>query len=569
MKMQEYVDLIREKKEKQGIEWDVTTATLAVYQYMRTPAVSAYYAHLELRRAEDGSPIICEVNSNINSKIKSVGRFDYDDSRIVNETADKISYFMDTKGNAPIEKISFSTNSLRSQMETLRERFLKTDSFSEFSDGFDLNKLDTLERQELFNSKLDFKVKNLLKFASVYNKMKDEDDVNGEKNMTILTMLLSHIDDSYKFANHRHQTIVKPILNMIEKKSDVTEQQEFDALCILAHYDNITTDSYHFDIRNHKEKIEYFKRLSQMPEIKENTVFGVVMNNPDNIINALADKFMFDELKTLALIQTRLAIKAPTIEEMIESKPVINEIYQEAIKRDPMLLSSFEERFQHIHIKDNEFDLSGEKSLSFSTLMDGVGLYGEDNKHHYLTIQPEIIVFPMGSNLIINDQPYERFYGHDGIGPYYVGFAIETKLTNEVSSLVFNKIFISKNLDDDHVKKLFENMFENCMIRKIALVIEDMNFKTVIGERNFDIFKGLQEKYKGIVPTIVCNTDMYKYKALLNSDLNYNEVIVMEDKFKTLKPSKNETRLLISDYSDCIDSFVNEKANTKKITPKL
>lgn len=571
MKMQEYVDLIRELNKKNGVEWDKTTSILAVYQYMRSPAVSEYYSGFELRKAEDGTPIICEIDHKRNGNVKSVGRFDYDGSKMANEHAEHISYFMNDNGYKPGEKIVFPTNSLKSQMEFIRERFLNSNSFDEFSNGFNLEDFEEFEYDKdlIYDSKLDFKIKNFLKFASVYNKLKDVDiNENPDKNMIIFTMLLSNIDNCYKFANHRHQTILRPILNIFEKR-ELTDQQRFDSYMILANYDQLTTDSHYFEVRKDSEKAVHFERLSKMPEIKDNTVFGVVMNNPDDIINKLADTFMFDEIKTLALLQTRLAIKTPTLEEMIEARPLVNEVYQEAMKRDPMMtIVDMDERFQHIHIKDSEFDLNGELSLSFSTLMDGVGLYGESNKHHYLTRHPEIVVFPRSSNVIMNDQPFERFYGHDGIGPHYVGLARQSNLTTETGALVMEKLFISKNLDRKHVEKLFENLFEECMIKKIAFVMEDTTFHNVVGERNFSIFNEVKEKYSGIVPTYLMNNDLGKYRAYLNSDLSYSDVLQIENKFKQLQTQKGEQKLYSNDYYECIEKFQNEKPTNKKSAPK-
>lgn len=571
MKIQKYVDLIRELNEKNGVEWDKTTSILAVYQYMRSPAFSEYYSGFELRRAEDGTPIICEIDHKKNGNVASVGRFDYDGSKIVNEEAEKISYFMDNNGYKPGEKILFPTNSLRSQMEVIREKFLNSNSFNEFSTGFDLDDFKEFEydKDSFFDSKLDFKIKNFLKFASVYNKLKDANiNENPDKNMIIFTMLLSNIDNCYKFANHRHQTILRPILNIFEKV-DLTDQQRFDSYMILANYDQITTDSHHFEIRSNKEKAAHFKQMAETPQIRDNTVFGIVMNNPDDMINKLADAFMFDEIKTLALIQTRLAIKAPTLEEMIESRPLVNEVYQEAIKRDPMMtIIDMDDRFQHIYIKDSDFDLGSEESLSFSTLMDGVGLYGEDNKHHYLIRHPEIIVYPRGTNMIMNDQPFERFYGHDGIGPHYVGFSRKSNLSDETGSFVIEKLFVSKKLDRKHVEKLFENIFEECLVKKIALVIEDHTFHNVIGERNFSIFKEFQEKYLGKVPTVLLHTDSSKHQAFRKSDLKYDEILKVEEIFRKLNPTV-ESRLISNDYYNCIKAFNKKNRVNKKLKPKL
>ena len=308
--------------------------------------------------------------------------------------------------------------------------------------------------------------------------------------------------------------------------------------------------------------------MAQTPGIKDNTVFGVVMNNPNDVINKLADTFVFEDLKALALMQTRLAIKSPTLEEMLEARPIVDEIYQEAVRRHPMLEQPMADRFQHVVLKDSEYDLKGQNRISFSTVMDNVELYGEDNKNYYLTLQPEIIVYPMGSNVIMNDQPYERRYGHDGIGPYYVAFAMERALTSEVNALYVEKVFVSKNLEDNYVQEMFENLFQDCMVRKIALVFEEPNFHNVIGSRNTQIFNELKDKYTGIVPCIMCNTELPQLRSLLKTDLKYQEILSVQEKIKALSTDNGGQKIMSSDYFDQIDKVQNERTTDKKITTK-
>lgn len=355
----------------------------------------------------------------------------------------------------------------------------------------------------------------------------------------------------------------------MDNNQNLTEHTIFDNLYTLANYDKIMPDSYYFDIRDVEEKITYYKKMAQMPGIKENTLFGVVVNNPDDVINKIADTFMFEELKSLALMQTRLAIKSPTLEEMLQSRPIVDEIYQEAVRRHPMLEQPMADRFKHLIVKDSEFDLAGESKISFSTLMDNIELYGEDNKHYYLTLQPEIIAYPRGVNYIMNDQPYERRYGHDGIGPYYVAFSTERALTSEVNALYVEKVFVSRNLEDNYVKEMFENLFQDCMVRKIALVFEEPNFHNVVGSRNMQIFNELKDKYTGIVPCITCNTELSQLRTLLKSDLKHHEILSVQEKFKALASEHGDTKLGPSECFDQIDKVQNERIIDKKNHNKM
>lgn len=565
MKIQEYVDLIKEINKKNGVEWDVTTSTLAIYKLLKSPAVANYYNNLELRRDDNGALIICECDKFSKVNAKSVGRFVYD--VIDTDSLSVISYQMNLTGSKPKENVRPSTNGLRVEMLKIRERFLNSNSFAEFIDGFDLNNPDRFNKELIADSKLDFKVKKLIKFAGFCDTVKN--DPNYDDNHAKIEMLMSIVDDTYKVSNHRSQSLVQPILNIMEKKDDMNNHTVFYDLYKLASYDKLITDSYYFDIREDSEKIIYYKKIAQMPEVKENTLFGVVMNNPNDIINKIADTFMFNDLKSLALMQTRLAIKAPTLEEMLESRPIVDEIYQEAVRRQPNLEQSMSDRFEHVTIKDSEFDLGGESKMSFSTLMDNLQLYGESNKHYYLTIQPEILAYPMGVNYIMNDQPYERRYGHDGIGPYYVSFSVERSITSEVNALYVEKIFVAKSLEENYIKEMFENLFQECMVRKIALVMEEPNFHNVIGARNMKIFNDIKDKYTGIVPCITCNTEMSQLKSLLKSDLTYKEILSVQEKFKSLASENGSNYLTPSECFDQTDKVQNERIIDRKNHNKI
>lgn len=559
MRIQEYVDLIREITAKNGVEWDKITDTLAVFKYLQSPAISHYYNDIEMKRSHNGNPIICEMTKH--GAVVAIGDFKYDDGRVEPENQPESMVFkMSTYGVKPRSDESFMTNELRSQMVSLRERFLNSNNFAEFSKDFSIADINNYEALE---DKLDFKIRKLLRVASVYNEHKKEDHSWFKK--TILENLLSVIDDTYKFANHRHQTLVMPILNMITKEKTLSDEDAFYDLYTIAAYDEVIADNHYFDVRPYKEKIEYYLQAAKMQEIKDNTVLGIVVNNPDDIINKLADTFMFDELKTLALIQTRLAIKATTLEEMIESRPVIAEIYEEAVRRNPMLETHIDDRLEHIRINDKYYDLKGEKSISFTHLMDSVELYTKESSDHYLTIQPEIIIFPRGTDQIKNEQLTERFIGHDGVGPYYVVFAYEAPLTIEVNSLVFDNFYISKNLDNKHVKQLFINMFDECMVRQLPLVIENYNFQNNLGDDRLKIFEEVTEQYKGIVPTIITPLGLNKYKALMETELTYSQIVAME-------PKLDELVMKISSLPT-FRTFIEEQSKglpeIKKIIPKL
>jgi len=559
MRMQEYVDLIKEITEKQGVEWDNTTATLAVYQYLNSPAISNYYNNLKMKRSYDGHPVICEMS--YHGAVMSMGFFKYDGARVKPDThVEKISYNIETYGPKPRSEDMFITNKVKEQMQLIRERFLNANSFAEFSEGFKISDFNNYEELE---DKFDFKIRKLLHFASTYNEYKNDESDYTKR--ILVENVLSIIDDTYKFANHRHQNLIVPIVNMITKEKTFTDEEMFNQLYIIGAYDEVMSDNYYFDIRPVNEKIEHYHQLAKMPEIKDNTVLGVVMNNPDDIINKLADTFMFDELKTLALIQTRLAIKATTLEEMIEARPIISDIYQEAVRRSPMLETDIDARFEHIRINDKYYDLKGEKSISFSHLMDSVGLYPEHNSDYYLTIQPEIIVFPRGTSEISNEQGTERFIGHDGVGPYYVLFAYEAPLTLEVNSLVFDEFNISKHLDNKHVKQLFVNMFDECMVRQLPLVIEDSNFYNLIGEDRLKIFEEVLEQYKGIVPTIISPIGLNKYRALLESELTYSQIVAMEPKLDELATNRSN----LQTFRTFIEEQSKGLPEIKKTIPKL
>jgi len=565
MKIQEYVELIKEINKKNGVEWDFTTSTLALYKFLKSPALADYYTHLELRRDDNGALIICETDRLSKVNAKSVGRFVYDYTDT--ESSSATSYQMNITGSKPRENSKPSTNELRAEMVKIREKFLNSNSFAEFIDGFDLNNPDLFNKNIISESKLDFKVKHLINLAGFCETVKNNPEYAN--NHVKLELLMSLVDDTYKFSNHRSQSLVKPIINIMENKQGLSEHTVFDDLYKLANYDNIITGSYYFDIRDVEEKITYYKKMADTPGIKENTLLGVVLNNPNDVINKIADTFVFEDLKSLALMQTRLVIKSPTLEEMLESRPIVDEIYQEAVRRYPVIEKPMAERFHHVVIKDSEYDLKGEHKISFSTVMDNVELYGEDNKHYYLTLQPELIAYPAGTSVIMNDQPYERRYGHDGIGPYYVAFSMERALTSEVNALYVEKVFVSKNLEDTYVKEMFENLFQECMVRKIALVFEEPNFHNVVGSRNMQIFNELKDKYTGIVPCITCNTELAQLRSLLKSDLKYHEILAVQEKFKALANENGSKKLIQSECFDQIDKVVNDRVVDKKNHNKM
>lgn len=566
MKIQEYVDLIKEINEKNGVEWDSTTSTLAIYKFLKSPAVADYYTNLELRRDDNGSPIICEFDRISKTSTKSVGRFSYSYTEHDNELQ-PTSFKMNLNGeNKPRELIRTSTNEMRAEMVKIREKFLNANSFAEFIEGIDLNNPDIFNKSLIEESKLDFKIKKLIKLASLCHTIKDDPDYADDH--VKLETLMALVSDTYKFASYGAQAMVKPILNIMENKNDLSNQTVFNNLSKLASYDTIGSDSYYFNQKDVDDQITYYRKIAQMPGIKDETLFGVVMNNPHDVINKIADTFVFPDLKKLALMQTRYAIKSPTLEEMLTSRPIVDEIYQEAVRRHPLLEQSMADRFEHVVLKDSEYDLKDQKKISFSTVMDSVELYGEDNKNYYLTLQPEILAYPVGGSVIMNDQPYERRYGHDGVGPYYVAFSMERNFTADVKALFVEKLFMAKSLEDNYVKEMFENLIQECMVRKIALVFEEPNLHNVIGSRRMDIFNEVRDKYKDIVPIFTINTELSHFRSISKTDLKFPEILKLQETFRSIE-SKKGFGLGTSDCRECVEQLQNARPVEKKNMNKI
>lgn len=567
MRLQEYIDLIIEKNKEHGLEWNTTTATLAIYKYLKSPALSDYYRNIELMRHDNGEPIICEIDKDIKSGPRAVGHFSYSGVLLPSlDGDDTVSYKLNRQIQKPRNNIKVGTNALQTEMIKVREKFLNANSFSEFIQNFNINDSDKFDKDIILESKLDYRIKKLIRLATFCSTVKD--DPEYADNHVLLDMVLSLVEETAKASSNKAQVLIKPILNIMEKE-DIPSYTAIDEFTKLAHFDRIEIGSYYFSGRPSDEQVAYFKKLAQMPEIKDSTIFGVVLNNPDDVVNKLADTFVFGELKKMALLQTGFAIKAPTIEKMFENRPIIDEIYQEALRRSPILNLPMSERFQHVTIKDSEYDLKGESKLSFSSLMDNVGLYGEDDKHYYLSLQTKILAYPSGSNVIMNDQPYERTYGHDGVGPYYVTFGMERQFTNKINAFYIDKMFISPNLEDNYVVELFENLMQNCMVRQIPLIFDEPNLHNVIGKRNMDLLNQVREKYSNIVPVITCNTDIAEFKAFLNKDLNYREVIALHEKFKSLEKEQDGRKLNASIYIAHVEKIENAASSEKKSLNKL
>lgn len=302
-----------------------------------------------------------------------------------------------------------------------------------------------------------------------------------------------------------------------------------------------------------------------MDTLKDTTVLGVVINNPDNILNKLVDTFVYDELKTLMSLQSRLALKARTLDDVMESRPVIDEIYAEAVKRSPMLETTIDERLEHTKLVDKEYDLKGEDSIEFKSVVDKIGLYASYDTEHYLSLQTGLLSFPYDTDLIKHDQRTERFIGHDGVGPYYMIFGQEDPLTMESNSLVLSHFYISTQLENHHIEKMFVNIYEDCMMRKLPLVIENSKMESMLGEDKFKVFEKVREQYKGIVPTIVHPTDLNKYRALLESELTYNQLIAIEPKLDGLIQNNASLPTLIKS----IEEYISDHNTNIKVKNKL
>lgn len=59
-------------------------------------------------------------------------------------------------------------------------------------------------------------------------------------------------------------------------------------------------------------------------------------------------------------------------------------------------------------------------------------------------------------------------------------------------------------------------MFDECMVRQLPLVIENVRFESNLGEDRLKIFEDVVAQYKGIVPTVIAPLEQTNTKPYWN-----------------------------------------------------
>lgn len=547
MNINEYMKLIKEIKDKKGYQWDEKLAMFALHKYLMTPAVRDFYSNIELQRSDDkGRPIFCDMNGRI---VLGIGVFD--------DNFGEPTFKMTSHGSMPsTSKVkSYLTNTTFDRLTQLYNELDKAESFADFSKTY-THHVENYRR-------LSQESKQFLKMAYIAK------DYTGEIDDSFQSILYQEMFETVdKFYGDPLRTggYLASALVLISKGLNDQNKEEYEkAVTRLMKYDKINIDNYSYEQADFEHRLKFAINLSKQEHYKNNTLLGSALNNLDNIFNSVMDNLVFEDAKSAMLFELKMVLKEQTLEQMLESDPIIDEIYQEAIRRSPSLLQTFNERFKHTQFVDADRTNDEQGAINVVSHLDNICLYGDKETETILDQQFKYGRLANGTEFISPNSSVERFVGHDGYSPYYIVTANQAPLTMEVDSTIFSGFLISRKIDNDKLAQLFENMFLDCMKKNRPLVIEDGAFMSRMEGEKAEIFNNIKAKFKGLVVTAIMPEDMPKYRALLNSELTYADILRLDSTFDEMTAK----RLSQSDFEDFIESESNLNKPTSKSSLKL
>lgn len=536
MNIQEYTQLIKEIKNKKGINWDDSIASLAIYKLIENSVLKDFYRNLSITKLENKSYGIVQLSNN--NRVSHVGlfkdgtldpkAFNGDDSVFkMHQANNAASYIGQAKPMMTSEKKQASIS--------LHKAFSQSNNFKELLENIDV------ETVEQVYSSVNYKTRDFLTFATEYKKSIQLREAKikyfGKDQLQIKDVIQSGLSNDleaffpifgniYKSSQANINMAKSAVSSILLAENGYTR---FDDISYLMFYDRIDAmkmDSDSLKDAHHAER--HYKHLLHSPEFKDSTVLGIVFNYKNDFIPKLIDNLIFDDLKRSILFETKMMMKEKTLQEVYESNPIIDEIYKEAIKIDQNINKPLDEQFKHTIEKD----VDGVDKTDFMTSLDNAKLYNNFEKKQLL-----VNGFPSGKfqniyTLIQNELDVVRFVGSDNYSPRYImcgtksGMNWSKDITYNNECILLDMAMFSQDLDKSYVREALDNLYFYCKENKLVLEWSMKDLDLVFNGYE-DVFNEIKEKYKGLV--ISCDyKDERKFRAISLIDLPLKDILKLE-----------------------------------------
>ena len=509
MKFNEYKQVIKEVFNKHNLPLDENIMTLAITRYAMTPDMKSTYPSLELTRRIDTKSLgLIDSVDKGNTRVRHRGTFDPSNNDFNIKQIDNFMY-----NHANIVKIK--DQSTLDAAARLSDCLKFSTNYKDFIKQADNNDIVKIIPTLYAKDKEFLELVSLMQTNPELHKAPYE-YVDFIKIVNLAVDKISTYDDE--------MTNMLNIANQVDEPSD-----EYQKKYNLLRNQGIDFDISAFNIASLEHQIKHFDKVIK-EGLPPNDLIRVLFEDPANFVDNVFEKIIFEDIKKSLLFNFKLISKEMTVEKLYEQNPLVEEIFNEALKRDP-LLNTAKKQDSHTIVFDKNIDVT--KSNKILENIDPVGFYDDYSKVFKGTYKMFISsgefkdIDPNSNNI--------RFIGEKGLNHDYIfqGCIMdisteENKVPSKNKKLQMQHLSVG-TLSDERFKEAVENLLLFCKNNDYILFFDKESLKGGLSYQQDSLLSDIINDYQGVVMTIF--EDIHarkKYKLIEQLDMTVKQLVKLD-----------------------------------------
>lgn len=519
MKIKQYMNIIKNTFEKEGHPYDKNVIILAINKLLTAPAMKDAFDTIEMKRDFNTQELeLREKNYNSDYNITGNIRFEsvLDDN--YNFQFRKPKYGTIYHNEPDTLKSDDTINAAKKISDSLNSH----DNYNDFLNSIEVCDLKKISRycNRTQSRLIEFMVR-----------MRDDLSSNTKSNdREFMDSVLSFLEDTKGLEQLVDTKIKSKICRIV--KEGISEELELSDKIAILNVDHYEISNYQFEGLDEDEQLKYMNKIIN-EGISKDSVSYLLFNDPHNFIYNVFDKCLFKDLKKSLIFEMKLIKNELSIEELYNDNPIVEKIYNEALKQDPKLKDTAEDNFKHVILLDKDI-YNKEKSNDFTDYLDKTKLF--DNYESFFQSRLNTPLFDNKYSFINPDNNTVRFIGTTGIETKYMIYAT---LINNEQTLVKNRmlnvdLFNLSKLSEDRFVEAIENIVFYCKEKDHVLIIDNFSLTSGLNFREQTLLCETLEKYSDVVISTIGQPTSKEFKLYENLDMPISEILKVKDKISDL-----------------------------------
>lgn len=519
MNLKEYSKILNDTLERveneTGQQFSKDVEMLAINKYLNTPAMKSAYPNVALFHDIKNNSYMLEYNANGFHKffgLMTEGGFEFR-SKFGN-------YSNILQGLKPMinESIQASAHNMKELLkpESTFENFIKT-----ISDK-DLNNIISVSER------------SYAEFFKVVKMIKQEDPLNRDFLNLALKVMNKFKQDAKFIDNYTEDRVYDMIKEGVAEGSDGLGQ-----LKRLLHIQDFDIDNYDFEDIDEDRQVEFLKNIIS-ESFPKNSIGYLLLNDHKNFIHNVFEQLVFENLKKPLCFTMKLISNDLTVEQLYKENPIVDVVFNEALKQDPLLNEQPENLFKHSVIKDNDI-FSSEKGVDYFAYIDHIveetdrsnvmleHFKTEPHRRSYTVIDPEL------------DVDVVRFIGTAGPDVRYLLCAnIKKNSDNKYKTLNLDTYLLTKNVSPQQLEDAIKNVINYCKENEYILCLDFRSMQKGLNYDENDIVCNTVDKFKTEICAILLpsSSETNRHSLISNLDLSYADIVKHDQKIGEMIEAK-------------------------------